>query len=453
MPCFSCKCFRDGKGRNGERLDGGRGYCELWDQEYWRGHECNDFAPTWYFSSQNNADSSFTETKGGFFSSLFSGRKKSKSSLSSEEEQDLFNALSDLFDSDTCDDDYDDGYDDDGNSRAAKELCARVSRNINVDGSIFNKYGLNFKHNLVVDCDVLQLNFELSNTRVLAKKMPRGDDFTIKANVYDKKGKLLHIEEVWVEFSQLKSGYAADFFYFSGDSMDKANSIKLYAVDPLDDYDEDEDIEEPGTQVRSAATDLEVKLVIVNRYNTILNESLELIRTTYNPQTFFGRYKDCLDFAKKIAEESPGDAHRKYAREILADLTNNRDAKIKAFIDRCYEANRLYSIKDELKKYEISDAVMRYVISLLQKIEIVEDAPESGEYIYCSLSFGGEGKTYYYKTTDETIQPGDDVVVLAGATGKKNIATVVKVERFKVGETPYPPNATKDIIGKCSFYN
>ena len=48
MPCFSCSCFSNGRGRSKERLNGGRGYCELHDQEYWYGHECSDYAPTWY---------------------------------------------------------------------------------------------------------------------------------------------------------------------------------------------------------------------------------------------------------------------------------------------------------------------------------------------------------------------------------------------------------------------
>ncbi len=48
MPCFSCSCFKDGRDRRGNRLNGGRGYCCLWDQEYYRGHQCGDYAPTWY---------------------------------------------------------------------------------------------------------------------------------------------------------------------------------------------------------------------------------------------------------------------------------------------------------------------------------------------------------------------------------------------------------------------
>lgn len=54
MPCFSCICFSEGVDRNGGPLGSGRGYCSLRDAEYWRGHECSDYAPSWRAPNQNN---------------------------------------------------------------------------------------------------------------------------------------------------------------------------------------------------------------------------------------------------------------------------------------------------------------------------------------------------------------------------------------------------------------
>ena len=48
MFCSDCINFHSGRGRNGERLEGGRGWCELWDQEYSSFHECDDIAPEGY---------------------------------------------------------------------------------------------------------------------------------------------------------------------------------------------------------------------------------------------------------------------------------------------------------------------------------------------------------------------------------------------------------------------
>ena len=45
MPCFNCICFKPGRGRNGEHLPGGKGYCELRDEEYSKHHECRKYAP------------------------------------------------------------------------------------------------------------------------------------------------------------------------------------------------------------------------------------------------------------------------------------------------------------------------------------------------------------------------------------------------------------------------
>ena len=66
MPCFSCKCFHEGVGRNDEDLPSGTGWCELHDQEYYRGHECSDYAPTQY---GGGSDSSLNEPGGCFLSS------------------------------------------------------------------------------------------------------------------------------------------------------------------------------------------------------------------------------------------------------------------------------------------------------------------------------------------------------------------------------------------------
>ena len=69
MPCFSCKCFREGKDRLGNRLSGGRGYCVIWDQEYWRGHECRDFAPVWINPGQTGRGGDPMKEPGCFLSS------------------------------------------------------------------------------------------------------------------------------------------------------------------------------------------------------------------------------------------------------------------------------------------------------------------------------------------------------------------------------------------------
>ena len=119
-----------------------------------------------------------------------------------------------------------------------------VRKNLTVDEEFFRRHGMGFKCNLVAHYDSLQLNYELSNTKSFASKIEKDTDLTIKANVYDASGNLLCIEEAWAEYSQLRGGYAADYFYFSSDTIVGAHSMKVYAVDPADEYDDmDEDDE------------------------------------------------------------------------------------------------------------------------------------------------------------------------------------------------------------------
>lgn len=151
-------------------------------------------------------------------------------------------------------------------SNRASSLLSKVKRNVTVDRTVFNKYGIDFKCNLVEECDTLQLNFELSNTKLLASKIDHDTELFLKANVYDKNNNLLCIEEVWVEYSQLRNGYAADFFYFSSDNMNCANSMRIYAIDPTDDFDEDDEFND--------------RLVIADK---VVEESVKEVMESYVP--------------------------------------------------------------------------------------------------------------------------------------------------------------------------
>ncbi len=191
--------------------------------------------------------------------------------------------------------------------------------------------------------------------------------------------------------------------------------------------------------------------VQARRWVEILSDSIELMKTTKYPKTFFGRYKDALLSANEILKLTHLKSVRRDIRVILDDLTNNRDEIFNDFIDRCYFLGNLYSFKDDLLsgKYNLSSVNIAYINRLLEKIETDdENQPESGEYIYCSLSFGTEDKTYYYKTADETLKCGDYVIVPVGNNGREEIARIEKIERFPVENTPYPPRITKNIIGK-----
>ena len=62
MPCSTCMCFNEGRDRWGNRISGGKGYCEIWDEEYYRSHECSKYAPVFGYGGNSSSNE-----KGGCF--------------------------------------------------------------------------------------------------------------------------------------------------------------------------------------------------------------------------------------------------------------------------------------------------------------------------------------------------------------------------------------------------
>ncbi len=192
--------------------------------------------------------------------------------------------------------------------------------------------------------------------------------------------------------------------------------------------------------------------ILAVRSNEILTESLELMRTTKHPKTFFGRYNTALSNAERILAQTHVEEVRQYAQSVYDDLTDRKDEIVKSYIDRCYREGILRAIKDDLLsgEYELSPTVTRYICNLIKRMESeAAETAEEGEYIYCSVSFGADGRTYYYKTNDKTFKCGDKVIVPVGENGMTKVAKIEKIERFKAGRTPYPPRKTKNIIARA----
>ena len=72
-----------------------------------------------------------------------------------------------------------------------------------------------------------------------------------------------------------------------------------------------------------------------------------------------------------------------------------------------------------------------------------------GEYIYCSVSFQPDGRTYYYRTDDDTLRPGDWVIVPAGAQNRETRVRVEEVEYFREDELPMPLERVKRVLRRC----
>ena len=72
-----------------------------------------------------------------------------------------------------------------------------------------------------------------------------------------------------------------------------------------------------------------------------------------------------------------------------------------------------------------------------------------GEYIYCSVSFQSGGRTYYYRTDDDTLRPGDWVIVPAGAQNRETRVRREEVEYFRDGRAAHAPRARQARAARC----
>ena len=106
------------------------------------------------------------------------------------------------------------------------------------------------------------------------------------------------------------------------------------------------------------------------------------------------------------------------------------------------------------ESFEKAEEISYLVRNILQMPKLYmfdgQHGYDNTKYIYVSVEFTEGGKTYYYQTTDTSIEIGDQVVVPVGKTEEK-IVTVVDVEEFSEDEVPMPLSRVKSIIEKFSI--
>lgn len=105
-----------------------------------------------------------------------------------------------------------------------------VKENLCVETDLFEEYGMRLKYNLMQESGGIQFNFEIFNTKAFTEKYDNSTDILVKANIYDCDGRLVDMEERWLYYSELKQGYISDYLYFWGENVDKAFSMRVYAV-------------------------------------------------------------------------------------------------------------------------------------------------------------------------------------------------------------------------------
>lgn len=79
-----------------------------------------------------------------------------------------------------------------------------------------------------------------------------------------------------------------------------------------------------------------------------------------------------------------------------------------------------------------------------------QSLPRQTDPIYCEVVFIPGGKTYYYRTEDDSLMEGDEVVVPAGKDNHLSIAKITEVNYFPPDSVPFPIEKTKMILRRCT---
>lgn len=83
--------------------------------------------------------------------------------------------------------------------------------------------------------------------------------------------------------------------------------------------------------------------------------------------------------------------------------------------------------------------------------EIWEDYPApnyTAWHTYCSVAFDESGRTYYYRTRNPELKPGDMVYVPVGPNHEKKAGWIVEMKNYRGRSVPYPLEKTRHILDK-----
>lgn len=81
---------------------------------------------------------------------------------------------------------------------------------------------------------------------------------------------------------------------------------------------------------------------------------------------------------------------------------------------------------------------------------IMQEKRKTDEYIFCSVQFGEDSKSYYYLADDDIFAIGDFVIVPVGDDGHSAIVEIVNIEYFQEDKVPFPLEKIRTITRKCS---
>lgn len=169
------------------------------------------------------------------------------------------------------------------------------------------------------------------------------------------------------------------------------------------------------------------------QYVRIILDSFRIMSETFNPSTYFSRYKLVMNKAVHIMEYEPVIYEGMNARSLYYWLSNNEDKIHKSFIDRVFAAGKENVFAYQMREIglSMSPSVRKYLV----------DRFGNKKFHFCRVSFNDHSnKTYTYIAKDRTISTGDTVTIPAGNgyVKEEKIMQVVSTFEGSLNQLDFP---------------
>ncbi|MBR3817934.1 MAG: AAA family ATPase [Clostridia bacterium] len=197
----------------------------------------------------------------------------------------------------------------------------------------------------------------------------------------------------------------------------------------------------------------------------------------YTGNEMYGIFKSLLDKNEYSIAKNADVAIKSILNQVYDSRDNNfgNGRTVRNYFEQLIEAHasRIVKIKNptetDLILITIDDVREVFEYSGYEIFESMNDYSENDEtdprtwdepieddeevFVYCGVHFHNNGNIYHYRTDDNTIKIGDEVLVPVGNSTKLKTGTVASIEYHTRATIPYPLYKTKAIAGKVEEEN
>lgn len=166
-----------------------------------------------------------------------------------------------------------------------------------------------------------------------------------------------------------------------------------------------------------------------------------------------GGISNLLDgiYSDNFLEEVAGNAE-----DVVRNPLESKDYEIE--IDFLYAGKKIITgsfdkngLPDDFP--ELADTICEFIFfygmgEILDSRVYGKKLRRQDEMIFCNVRFDNSGKTYCYLTEDESLNPGDAVVVPVGYEDKETVVEIESIEYYTAEDAPFPVNKIKRILRK-----